>query len=162
LTEEDLEEITKEWSIDLRVPVDPVKLSDIENIEATHYTPGPRKTKKNEEAQDVHSTLTKTASISPEKGGDDEEIDGMEVQQKKGEFAPPIDEEYPSKKRKVSPSKPSSRKKSKATRTKFETTLTSDGFDLIFVTLNDALLEIEENKEAMSEEVFSRIKVELQ
>jgi hypothetical protein len=162
LTEEDLEEITKEWSVDLLVPVDPTELSDIDSPEAAHDTPGPSKTKKNEEAQDVHSTSVKTASISPEQGGDDEEIDGTEVKQKKGEVTPPRDEEDPSKKRKVSPLKPSSRKKSKATRTKFETTLTSDDFDFIVAALNDASLEIAEKQEAKQEEVFSRIKVELQ
>jgi hypothetical protein len=90
------------------------------------------------------------------------EIDGTEVEQKKGEVTPPRDEEDPSKKRKVSPPKPSSRKKSKATRTKFETTLTSDDFDFIVATLNDASLEIAEKQEAKQEEVFNRIKVELQ
>jgi hypothetical protein len=54
------------------------------------------------------------------------------------------------------------RKKVKATRTKFETTLTSDDFDFIVTTLNDASLEIAEKQEAKQEEVFSRIKVELQ
>jgi hypothetical protein len=80
------------------------------------------------------------------------------VEQKKGEVTPPRDEEDPLKKRKVSPLKPSSRKKSKATRTKFETTLTSEDFELIVATLNDASLEISEKQE----EVFSWIKVELQ
>jgi DNA-directed RNA polymerase specialized sigma subunit len=50
----------------------------------------------------------------------------------------------------------------KATRTKFETTLMSDDFDFIVAALNDASLEIEEKQEAKQEEVFSRIKVELQ
>jgi hypothetical protein len=54
----------------------------------------------------------------------------------------PRDEEDPLNKRKVSPLKPSSLKKMKATRTKFETTLTSDDFDFIVVALNDASLEI--------------------
>jgi hypothetical protein len=50
----------------------------------------------------------------------------------------------------------------KATRTKFETTLTSDDFDFIVAALNDASLEIAEKQEAKQEEVFSRIKDELQ
>jgi hypothetical protein len=50
----------------------------------------------------------------------------------------------------------------KATRTKFETTLTSDDFDFIVAALNDASLEIAEKQEAKQEEVFNRIKVELQ
>jgi hypothetical protein len=45
----------------------------------------------------------------------------------------------------------------KATRTKFETTLTSNNFDFIIATLNDASLEIEEKQE----EVFSHIKAKL-
>ena len=76
LTEEDLEEITKEWLVDLLIPTDPTKLSDIDNPEVVHNTPASSKTKKNEEAQDVSSTSVKTASISSEKGGDGGEIDG--------------------------------------------------------------------------------------
>jgi hypothetical protein len=46
------------------------------------------------------------------------------------------------KKRKVSPLKHSSRKKSKATMTNMQTILTFDDFDFIIVSLNDASLEI--------------------
>jgi hypothetical protein len=144
LTEEDLEEITKDWSEDLLIPADPAEMSDIDSPEEVHDTPGPSKTKKNEDAQDVSSTSAKTTSISPEQGGDGREIDGTEVEQKKGEVTLPRDEEDPSKKRKVSPPKPSSRKKSKASMTKMETTLTSDDFDFIIAALNDASLEIAE------------------
>jgi hypothetical protein len=80
LTEDDLEEITKEWLADLLVTANPVEMSDVDSPETTTDTPGPSKTKKNEEAQDVHNTSMKIASISPEKGGDDEEIDGAEVE----------------------------------------------------------------------------------
>jgi hypothetical protein len=45
-------------------------------------------------------------------------------------------------KRKVSPPKPSYRKKSKATVTKMNTVLTADDFDFIIAALNDASLEI--------------------
>jgi hypothetical protein len=83
------------------------------------------------------------------------------VKQRKGEVTPLRDEEDASKKRKVSPLKPSSRKKMKETRTKFETTLTFDNFEFIIVALNDASLEIIERKEAKQEEVFIRIKDEL-
>jgi hypothetical protein len=157
LMEDDLEEITKEWSVDLLVPVDPAEMSDVDSPETASDTAGPSKIKKTEEVHDLDSASVKTASISAEKGGD-----GTEVEQKKGEVTPPRDEEDPSKKRKVSPLKPSSRKKMKATRTKFETTLTSDDFDFIVATLNDASLEIEEKQEAKQEEVFSWIKDELQ
>jgi hypothetical protein len=44
--EDDLEEITKEWSVDLLVPVNPTEISDVDSPEATHDIPGPSKTKK--------------------------------------------------------------------------------------------------------------------
>jgi hypothetical protein len=80
LTEDDLEEITKECSVDLLVPTNPAEMSDVDSLETTTDAPGPRKTKKNEEAQDVHGTLVKISSISPEKGGYGREIDGIEVE----------------------------------------------------------------------------------
>jgi hypothetical protein len=104
----------------------------------------------------------KTASMSPEQGGDGEEIDGTEAEQRKGEVTPPRDEEDPSKKRKVSPPKPSSRKRSKAPITKMQTVLTSDDFNFIIAALNDASLEIAEKQEAKQEEMYNRIEVELQ
>jgi hypothetical protein len=162
LTEEDLEEITKEWSTDLLIPADPVEISDIDNPETMQNTPGPSKTKKTEEAQDVSSASVKTASISPEKGGDGKEVEGTKSEQNKGEVTPPRDEEDPSKKRKVSPPKPSSQKKSKASITKMQTTLTSDDFNFIVAALNDASLEIIEKQEARQEEMYNRIDIELQ
>jgi hypothetical protein len=39
LKEEDLEEITKEWSADLLIPTDPMKISDIDSPEVVHDTP---------------------------------------------------------------------------------------------------------------------------
>jgi hypothetical protein len=50
----------------------------------------------------------------------------------------------------------------KATRTKFETTLTSDDFDFIVVALNDASLDIAEKQEANQKDEFNMIKVKLQ
>jgi hypothetical protein len=46
LTEDDLEEITEEWSTDLLISVDPVEMSNFSSPEATQNTPGPNKTKK--------------------------------------------------------------------------------------------------------------------
>jgi hypothetical protein len=97
----------------------------------------------------------KTASISPEKGGDGEELNDKEVKKKQGDKADPL------KKRKGSPPKPSSQKKSEATMTKMQTILTSDDFDFIIVALNDASLEIVEKQEAKKEEMYDRIKTEL-
>ena len=110
--EEDLEEITKDWSMDLLIPVDPTDISDIDSPETMWDTLGPSRTKKIEEVQDLDSASVKTASISPEKGGDGEELNDKEVEQQQG------DEVDPLKKRKGSSPKPSSRKKSKATMTK--------------------------------------------
>ena len=80
MTEEDLEEITKDFSTNLLIPIDPMEMPDIESPEIMHDTPWPSKTKKNEEAQYVSSTSLKTASISPEQGGDGGEIDGVEFE----------------------------------------------------------------------------------
>jgi hypothetical protein len=137
-------------------------MSDVESPEAMPDTPGPSKTKKDDEVQDVHSTSTKTTSISPAQGGDGEELGGTEVEKNKGEVTPPREEEDPTKKRKITPPNPSSQKKTKATQTTFKTTLTPDDFDFLIAALNDASLEIAEKKEAKQEEVFSRIKGELQ
>jgi hypothetical protein len=76
MTKYDLEEITKEWSTDLLVAVDPADMSDVDILEAMPDTPGPRKTKKDVEVKYIHNTSTKTASLSPIKGGDDEELGG--------------------------------------------------------------------------------------
>jgi hypothetical protein len=59
-----------------------VEISDIDSPEAAQDTPGPRKTKKTDEVQDLSSASVKTSSMSPEQGGDGEEIDGTEAEQK--------------------------------------------------------------------------------
>jgi hypothetical protein len=48
-----LEDITKEWSIDLLVAADPTDMSDKESHEAMLDTPGPSRTKKYDEVEDV-------------------------------------------------------------------------------------------------------------
>jgi hypothetical protein len=106
----------------------------------------------------------KTASISPERGDDDEaeDIQDKEHEQNKGELMLPKDEVGPQKKRKGLPPKLSSRKKMKSPITKMWTTLTSDDFNFIIEALNDASLEIVEKQEAKQEERYQKIKVELQ
>jgi hypothetical protein len=80
MTEEDLEEITKEWSADLLVSADPTELSDIDSPEAAQDTPRPNKTKKttktkkDEKRQDIDIRSVRTASITLEKEGNDEEV----------------------------------------------------------------------------------------
>jgi hypothetical protein len=114
-------------------------MSDIDSPETGLDTTEPSKINKTEEVDNLDNAYVKTASISFEQGGD-----GTKVDQNKGEVTLPRDEEDPSKKRKVSPLKTSSRKKMKATRTKFDTTLTSDDFEFTITAMNDALLEIAE------------------
>jgi hypothetical protein len=78
ITKEDLEEITKEWPIDLLISVDPTELSNLELIESlvvTHEgydTPRTRRRKKTKEVQKRNSALEETASKSLKGGGDDE------------------------------------------------------------------------------------------
>jgi hypothetical protein len=108
LIEDDLEQITKEWLADLLVSADPAEMFDMDSSEAMPETVGPSKTKKDDEIQDVHSTSTKTTSISPAQGGDGEELGGTKVEQNKGKVTPPREEEDHSKKRKITPPKPSS------------------------------------------------------
>jgi hypothetical protein len=134
--------------MDLLVPANPTEMFDVDSLKTATDIPRPSKIKKTEEVQDLDNASMKNASISVDQGGDGIEIDGAKVEPKKGKVTPPRDEEDPSKKRKVSPPKPSSRKKMKATRTKFETTLTSDDFNFIVVALNDASLEITEKIKA--------------
>jgi hypothetical protein len=99
----------------------------------------------------------KTSSMSPDRGGGDE----VEAEHRPVEVTPPRDEIDPLKKRKVSPLKPSSRKKSKASMTKMHLVLTSHAFDFIIVTLNDASVEIAEKQGAKQEEMYDRIEFEL-
>jgi hypothetical protein len=64
LTEEELEQVTKEWSVNLLVAADPLEMSNVDRPEAMLDTPGPRNTKKDDEVQDVHSTSMRTTLIS--------------------------------------------------------------------------------------------------
>jgi hypothetical protein len=117
--------------------------------------------KKTKEVQELSSASGKTSSVSPNRGGDDEveEINDKGAEKNPGEVTPPRNEVDPLKKRKVSPPKPSSRKKSKATMTNMKTVLTVDDFDFIITTLNDASMEIVEKQEAKQEEMYDRIEV---
>jgi hypothetical protein len=63
---------------------------------------------------------------------------------------------------KVTPPNPLSKKKDKATRTKFDIVLTPDEFHFIIAALNNTLLEIAEKQESKQEEVFSHIRDMLQ
>jgi hypothetical protein len=60
----------------------------------------------------------------------------------------PLDDVGPSKERKVSPMKPTSWKKSKASKPNLQTVLTIDDFDFIIVVVLDASQDILQNNEA--------------
>jgi hypothetical protein len=161
LTEDDLEEITKELSMYLLVAVDPAYMFDEESPEAMPDTPRPSRTKKDDEVEDVPSISTKTTSISPTQGGDGDKLGSKEVEQNRGEVTPPREEEDPSMKRKMTPPKPSSQKKSKSTWTTFKTTLTPKDFDFLIAALNDVSIDLAKKKEEKQEDLFNRIKGEL-
>jgi hypothetical protein len=93
--EEDLEEITKEWSANLLILADLVEIFDIDSPEATQDIARPCKTKNTDEVKYLSSASVNTSSMSPEQGGDGEEIDGTEFEQRKGKVTLPRDEEDP-------------------------------------------------------------------
>jgi hypothetical protein len=74
-----LEEISREWLADLLVSADLAEMFDINSPETAQDTPRPSKTKKakttkkTEEVQDVDSLSVRTASITPDEEGDDDE-----------------------------------------------------------------------------------------
>jgi hypothetical protein len=71
LTEEYLEEITKDWSAELLISVDPIEMLDLELIDSTETTheakdtPGPNRRKKTEEVQNLSNASKEIASVSP-------------------------------------------------------------------------------------------------
>jgi hypothetical protein len=81
IMEEDLEDITKDCSADLLIPADPAEISDIDSPETASDTPEPSKIKKTEEVHDLDNASMKTASISPEQGGDDAELNETDIEQ---------------------------------------------------------------------------------
>jgi hypothetical protein len=90
ITEEDLEEINKEYLAYLLILVDPLELSDPELIKILvitregHDTRGTSRRKKTKDVQKLSSALEETALHSPGGGGDDEvdkeEKNGQEYQ----------------------------------------------------------------------------------
>jgi hypothetical protein len=172
LTIEDLEEIIKDWPAELLIPLDPAEFSDPDLIgnpvvtREEYDAPRSSRKKKKQYVQELHSTSEETASESPSRGGDDE-VNKEEKEQeedKKGEVTPPQnlpDDTDPSKKRKVSPMKPSSRKKSRSNKPKMQNVLTDDDFNFIISAIGDASEEILQRNEAKQEAMYDRIEAEL-
>jgi hypothetical protein len=153
LTNEDMEEITKEWSTKFLVPVAQTELSDLDIIRSPlviriEYD-GPsstKKKKKKEEVQDIDSeeknnASEETLSNSTAGGGDDEvnqEEEGEEDKKDKGEVTSlkdPLTEAEMSKKRKGSLQKPSTQKKSRATKPHSQNVFTVDDIQLIITVV---------------------------
>jgi hypothetical protein len=87
MTEEDLEEITKEWSVDLLVSEQiqqTFQTSTAQKLRRIHLGPvrqrKQRRQRKMKEIQDVDSRSVRMASITPDQGGNDEDFE--EVEQK--------------------------------------------------------------------------------
>ena len=111
--------------------------------------PNSNRRKKKEEVHELNNASEETTSDSLGGGGGDEvekeENKGEEDKKKKGEVTPPrdpLDEADTSKKRNVSPMKPTSWKKSKANKPPFQTVLTVDDIDLIIVVVLETLEDI--------------------
>jgi hypothetical protein len=180
LTDEDMEEITKEWPAEFLVPVEDAELSDPDIIGSPLVTrvehdgqTSTKKKKKKEEVQNIETDEEDNASEesrpdSPTGGGGDEvnqEEGGEEGEnQDKGEVTPPKDpptEAETSKKRKVSPQKPSARKKTRANKPQSKNVLTVDDVDLIIAAMEDASEDILQRHGAKQETLYERIEKEL-
>jgi hypothetical protein len=112
----------------------------------------------------MNNTSKETTSDSLGGGGGDEvdkeEDKGDEDKQKQGEVKTPrdpIDEAETSKKRKVSPMKPTLQKKSKASKPQLQTVLMMDGIDLIIITVSNTLEDILQRNEENQETMYDRI-----
>jgi hypothetical protein len=55
LTEEDLEEITKEWSYNLLIPSNPIEISDLDILEDTHKEQNTLETSKQKKIEEVQT-----------------------------------------------------------------------------------------------------------
>jgi hypothetical protein len=124
--------------------------------------------KKKEEVQEMNNASKETTPDSPGGGGDDEvdqeENEGEENKQEHGEVTPPKDpitEAETSKKRKVSPKKPSAQKKSRENKPQLQTVLTVDDIDLIIAAVSDTSEDILQQSEAKQETMFDKIEAEL-
>jgi hypothetical protein len=116
-------------------------------IHEEYNAPNNNRRKKNEDVQELSNSSEETALDSLGRGGGDE-VDKEEKEEKareeykkeQGKVTPPwnpLDDAEPSKKRKSSPMKPTSRKKYKANKPKIQTVLTIDDFDFIIVPISD-------------------------
>jgi hypothetical protein len=154
LTEEDLEEITKEWPAEFLIPVDQATLSDPNLIRSPVVSckeyDAPKNSRKNkEDVQEIHNISEETTSDSPSRGEDNEvdkeEKEGEEDKKRQGKLTPPrkpLVEVEISKKIKVFVMKPTLQKKSKVSKLRLQTMLTFDDFDFIIAAISYASKDI--------------------
>lgn len=158
LTNEDMEEITKEWLTEFLVPVVDAELSDVDIIGSPLVTrvehvgqSSAKKKKKKIEVQSIEINEEDNASEedgidSPGGGGEDQGNgqgggDDAETQEEGGATDPLIGTEA-SQKRKASPEKPSARKKTRANKPQSKNVLTEDDVGLIIAAMEDASEDI--------------------
>jgi hypothetical protein len=174
-----MEEITKEGAVEFLIPVKKIEIFDPDIIKIPLVTQskydGPssaKKKKKKEEVQDIDSeeknvTSEETLFNSPTGGGGDEgtqEKEGEEEKKDKCEVTPsndPLTEVETSKKRKGSPPKPSTQRKSQATEPQSQNMLTVDDVHLIIISIKYASEDVLQRHEAKKETMYDRIKKEL-
>jgi hypothetical protein len=180
LTGEDMEEITKEWPTEFLVLVEDVELSEPNIIGSPLVTrfehdgqTSVKKKKKKEEVHKIESDEEDNASEesrhdSPIGGGGDEvntKEEGEEGENKdKGEVTLPKDfptEADTSKKRKVSPQKPSGRKKTCTNNPHSMNVLTVDDVDIIIIAMEDASEDMLQRHGEKQETFYERIEKKL-
>jgi hypothetical protein len=129
--------------------------------------PNSSRRKKKEEVQKLNNASEETASDSPRGGGGDEvdkeENDGKVDKPEKGEVTlprDPLDEAETSKKRKVSPTNPTLRKKSKSNKPPFQTVLMVDEIDLLIIDVSDTSEDILQCNKEKRKTMYDRIAVE--
>jgi hypothetical protein len=162
----------------ISVPVDDAELSDADIIGSPLVTrfehagqSSVKKKKKKEEVQNIETDEEDNASEENGSGslGGGDEVNGQGggdegENQGEGEATPPKDpltETVTPQKRKVSPQKPSARKKTRASKPQLEATLTEDDISLVRGAMEDASEDLLQRYGVKQEELYERVEKEL-
>jgi hypothetical protein len=129
-------------------------------------SPSNNRKKKKQDVKEVQISSEETTSESPSGGGDDivNKEEKEQEEDKQGEVTLPhnlANDTNPSKKRKVSPTKPSSWKKSKANKLNMQSVLTVDDLNFIILAVGDASKNILQRSEEKQEAMYTRIEAKL-
>jgi hypothetical protein len=160
------------------VPVEDAELSDADIIGSPLVTrvehvgqTSAKKKKKKAEVQNIETDEEDNASEEDGSGspGGEDEVNGKGggdegEKQGEGEATPPKDpptETETPKKRKVSPQKPSARKKTHASKPQMEAMLIEDDIGLVHGAMEDASKDLLQRYGAKQEELYERIEKEL-